>query len=100
MALPEDQSANGDSEAGALQAILLERLLPGDYPAAEAALRTFLAERHSAAAATRAHFYLGQVYYMQGKYQPACLELLQAQDRYYTAVQPWFDACLQALQAD
>ena len=100
MALPEDQSANGDAEAGALQAILLERFLPGDYPAAETALRAFLAERHSAAASARAHFYLGQVYYMQAKYEQASLELLQAQDSYYAAVQPWFEACLQALKPD
>jgi TolA-binding protein len=100
MALPEDQNANGDSEAAALQGILLERLLPGDYPASEEALMGFLAERHSAAAAARAHFYLGQVYYMEGRHRQACLELLQAQDRYYAAVQPWFDACLQALQTD
>jgi TolA-binding protein len=98
MALPEDQSTNGDEEADALQAILLERLLPGDFAAAETALKAFLAARHSAAAAARAHFYLGQVYYMQGKYKQASLELLQAQDRYYAAVQPWFDACLQAMK--
>jgi TolA-binding protein len=98
--LPEDQSSNGDPEAEALQAILLERLLPGDYAGAESALSAFLAVRRSPAAAARAYFYLGQVYYMQGKYEQACLELLQAQDRYYSEVQPWIESCLEALRLD
>jgi len=99
-ALPEDQGPSGDPEAEALQAILMERLLPGDYASAQPALAEFLAVRRSAAAAARAHFYLGQAYYMQGKYEQACLELLQAQDRYYSAVQPWIDASLEAIRLD
>jgi TolA-binding protein len=48
----------------------------------------------------RAHFYLGQAYYLQGKYEQACIELLLAQDKYYGAVQPWIDASLLELSLD
>jgi TolA-binding protein len=99
-AFPEDLAARGDSEAYGLQSILVKHLLPGDNAAAEAQLLDFLSVRHSEEAGARAHFYLGQAYYLQGKYQQACLELLLAQDRFYVAAQPWIDASLLALSLD
>jgi len=96
-ALPEDLAARGDSEAYGLRPILVEQLLAGDYAGAESRLLSFLSLRRSQEVSARAHFYLAQACYLQGKYRQACLELLLAQDSYYTAVQPWLDACLRAL---
>jgi hypothetical protein len=100
LALPDDQGVRGDSEAYGLQAILAEQLLPGKYQDAEAGLAAFLSVQRSEPVTARAHFYLAQVYYLQGRFEQSCLELLLAQDRYYAAAQPWLDACLLALQLD
>jgi TolA-binding protein len=99
-ALPEDLDARGDSEGYGLQTILVKHLLAGDSAAAEAGLLDFLSVRRSDEVSARAHFYLGQAYYLQGKYEQACIELLLAQDKYYGAVQPWIDASLLELSLD
>jgi TolA-binding protein len=96
-ALPEDLGAASGAEDAALGAIATEHLLTGRLPEAEKGLRAFLALPRTEAAAARARFFLGQVYYLQGKLQPAVLELLLARPRYYTAVQPWLENCLQRL---
>jgi hypothetical protein len=97
-ALPEDLgSASGAAEDAALGAIATEYLLTGRLPEAEKGLRAFLAVPRAEAASARARFYLGQVYYLQDRLQPAVLELLLARPRYYAAVQPWLENCLQRL---
>ncbi|OHD24353.1 MAG: hypothetical protein A2064_07290 [Spirochaetes bacterium GWB1_66_5] len=89
-------AAEGNEDA-ALGSIATEYLLTGRLPEAEKGLRAFLAVPRPEAAAARARFYLGQVYYLQGKLQPAVLELLLARPRYYAAVEPWLENCLQRL---
>jgi TolA-binding protein len=104
-ALPEELGASSraasgaasGSEDAALGSIAADSLLTGQLPEAEKSLRAFLAVPRTEAAAARARFYLGQVYYLQGKLQPAVLELLLARPRYYAAVQPWLENCLQRL---
>ena len=104
-ALPEELGAAAGSASGAaegnedaaLGSIATEYLLTGRLPEAEKGLRAFLAVPRPEAAAARARFYLGQVYYLQGKLQPAVLELLLARPRYYAAVEPWLENCLQRL---
>ena len=91
-ALPEDLGAGGD-EAG-LGALVADHLLTGQLPEAEKGLLAFLAVPRTEAAAARARFYLGQVYYLQGKPERAVLELLLARQLYYAAVQPWLENCL------
>ncbi len=38
---------------------------------------------------TRAHYYMGQVYFFQKKYKQAFFEFLMAQEEFYAEVQPW-----------
>jgi hypothetical protein len=92
-AMPEDLGAGGPEDAG-LGALVAEHLLTGDLPAAEQGLVAFLAVRRTDEVAARARFYLGQVYYLQGKPERAVLELLLARPLYYSAVQPWLENCL------
>jgi hypothetical protein len=98
-ALAADQEAGVESEAYGLGVILAEQLLPRDLEGAVSRLSAFLSVRRSAEATARAHFYLGQAYYLQGRYEKSFLELLLARDRYYTAVEPWLAASLLALPA-
>jgi len=97
-ALSEDLGAGGESEGFGLGVLLADYLLKGDLPGAEKGLLAFLAVRRSAAAEARAHFYLGQVYYLQGNLERSVLELLLARQLYYAAVEPWLDACLLGLR--
>jgi hypothetical protein len=97
-ALPEDLGADTPEDAG-LGRLVSEHLLTGDLPAAEKRLQAFLAARRTEAVSARARFYLGQVYYLQGKLDRAVLELLLARPRYYPAVQPWLENCLQRLSS-
>ena len=91
-ALPEDLGTGG-VEAG-LGALVVDHLMTGKLPEAEKGLLAFLAVPRTEAAAARARFYLGQVYYLQGKPERAVLELLLARQLYYPAVQPWLENCL------
>ena len=97
-ALSEDLGAGGESEGFGLGLLLADHLLKGDLTGAEKGLLAFLAVRRSEAAEARAHFYLGQVYYLQGKLERSVLELLLARQLYYAAVEPWLDACLLRLR--
>jgi TolA-binding protein len=96
-ALPEDLGADHGPEDSGLGALVSERLLTGDLPAAEQGLLSFLAMPRTDEVAARARFYLGQVYYLRGKLEAAVLELLLARPQYYSAVQPWLDNCLMSL---
>lgn len=95
-ALPEDLGSAGPEDGG-LNLLVAEYLLTGDLPAAEKRLLAFLAVRRTEAVAARARFYLGQVYYLQGKLDRCVPELLLARPLYYPAVQPWLENCLQRL---
>jgi hypothetical protein len=93
-ALPEDLGAAEGPEGPGLGTVVTENLLTGDLPAAEKGLLNYLKVRRTDEATARARFYLGQVYYLQGKLDRAVLELLLARPQYYSAVQPWLENCL------
>jgi TolA-binding protein len=97
-ALPEDLQSSDDPAGRELRAILEEHLLAGDFEGAKARLLAYLGAPHGQAEAARAHFYLGQAYFLQGSYDKSVPELLLARDRYYAAVEPWLDAGLVRLR--
>ncbi len=57
----------------------------------EKQLGSFFNVSHTDEVLTRAHFYMGQVYFFQGKYKQAFFEFVMAQDMLYSEVQPWFE---------
>jgi len=63
-------------------------------------IRTYLRIERSASIEARAHFYLGQIEYFAGNHRSAFMEFLLCQDNYYTATQPWLEACFVRLQSD
>jgi hypothetical protein len=60
-------------------------------------LLRFLSLPRSAAVESRAHFYLGQVYYFGGKPREALFEFLSARNMYPGETSPWIDAVLMRL---
>jgi len=91
--LPLDGAGSEGGEAYSLRAILQEELLKGDYRQAEELLAKFLSIRRGVEIEARAHFYLAQAFYFQGRIREAFLEFLLARDRYYLRVQSWLEAC-------
>ncbi|MGC9312681.1 MAG: hypothetical protein ACP5IA_08295 [Sediminispirochaetaceae bacterium] len=68
-----------------------------DWGMIEKQLASFMSVRHSAKATDRGHFYLGQVYYYQGKYSQSFFEFLMARDSYFVETQPWIDRLFELL---
>lgn len=68
-----------------------------DWGMIEKQLAAFMSVRHSARATDRGHFYLGQVYYYQGKYSDSFFEFLMARDNYFIETQPWIDRLFELL---
>jgi hypothetical protein len=77
-----------------LQAILSAHLLKADYQNAALKLTDFLSLSRPQSLESRAHFYLGQALYFQGRVNEAFFEFLAAEDAHYQPVQIWLDACL------
>lgn len=71
----------GGSPADAYQAAyrLLQR---GDYSAAEAALQQFLATHGDDALASNAHYWLGETYYVRGRYEDAASAFARGYQRF------------------
>jgi TolA-binding protein len=65
-----------------------------DWASARSALVNFLASGKNNAPETRAHFYLGQVYYFSGDYAEALNEFLAVRSRYPDEVSVWVQAAL------
>ena len=65
--------------------------------AAALLLENFLRIRRSTAVEHRAHFYLGQMYYLTGRYREALLEFLLARDSYYRPSEDWMADCFRRL---
>jgi len=63
----------------------------------EKQLASFMSVRHSDKVTDRGHFYLGQVYYYQGKYSQSFFEFLMARDSYFIEAQPWIDRLFELL---
>jgi TolA-binding protein len=60
---------------------------------AQQRLKDFLSLPRKPELVARAHFYVGQIDYFQGKVRDALLEFLGAQDFFYQESEPWIDAC-------
>ena len=96
--LPSDATPTPGGELARLQDIVQGPFQGGDWAGAQSRLLDFLRLPRKADLADRASFYLGQVYYFQGRPRDALLEFLSAQDTFYQETGPWIDACFQALE--
>jgi hypothetical protein len=91
----------GERAAARVLGDLVNAELVRDNPGAAAlALEDFLRTRRPEALEQRAHFYLGQLYYLSGRYREAVLELLMARGSYYLQCGPWLDACFRELWSE
>ena len=81
----------GGGEEYTLRTILESTFLKREWENAENRLLSFLSIHHSPSIEQRAHYYLGQVYYFQGKYRESFMEFLLAREEYYPHVDPWLD---------
>jgi hypothetical protein len=96
--LTSDATPTPGGELARLQDIVQGPFQGGDWAAAQNRLLDFLSLPRKADLAGRARFYLGQVYYFQGRMRDALLEFLSAQDTLYQESGPWIDVCYQALE--
>jgi uncharacterized protein YpmB len=97
--LPIDRTDNVDSLRDSDQQ--LARIINNSFPDnpqdlsawqnAEKQLGAFFNISRTEAAETRAHFYMGQIYYFQGKYKQAFFEMIMAQEQLYPHVRPWLE---------
>jgi len=94
--LPIDRNANTDGANKQLAELVGKSFTadPDDQAAwqnAEKQFASFFDVSHTDKVLSRAHYYMGQVYYFQGNYKLAFFEFLMAQDSLYTQVQPWLE---------
>ncbi|MDR2211583.1 MAG: hypothetical protein LBO65_09005 [Spirochaetaceae bacterium] len=90
----EDLERDAAGEDYQLRSIVQGYFSLSQWEKAGAALRSFLELPRKVENQAKAHFYLGQVYYFQGKSREALFELLAAQDRYPVETKPWIQAVL------
>ena len=95
--LPSDATPTPGGELARLQEIVQGPFLGGDMTTTESRLGDFLSLPRKPELSNRARFYLGQVYYFEGRARDSLLEFLAAQDSFYVETQPWIDACYQKL---
>ncbi len=81
-----------------LYAIVATYFAKGDYPAAEAGLRTFLQTNHSIDITARSTIYLGQSLYFQGKYKDALTCFLSTEGVYPAISKRWIQLSLDAYE--
>jgi hypothetical protein len=98
--LPAEATPSPDRDESALQQIIKGPFLGGDAVAAQKELLDFLGMRTPADMQARAHFYLGQSYFLTGQTREALLEFLLAEESYYHEVQAWEDACVSQLEKE
>jgi len=96
--LPSDATPTPGGELARLQEIVQGPFLSGDMTAAKQKLLDYLSLPRKPDLGARARFYLGQVYYFQGRPRDALLEFLTSQDFYYQESAPWIDACFSVLE--
>jgi hypothetical protein len=88
----------GERAAARMLSDVVNAELVSTNPAAAAlAVEDFLRIQRPEEIEKRAHFYLGQLYYLAGRYRDAVLELLLARDSYYVQCARWLDACFRSL---
>ncbi len=87
--LTEDRGEGAGGEAYTLRSVLQNEFRAREWDEAVGQLLSFLSIRRSEELEARGRFYLGQVYYFQGRYREAFFEFLLAEDYFYTQAQPW-----------
>jgi hypothetical protein len=92
-----DKASVGGSDQYILHEIVTDLLERGKIVEAAGELEGFLRVRRAPDIEARAHFYLGQALYLQGRYSEALFEFLEARDLYYAQAEPWVDSCLEWL---
>ncbi|MDR1144094.1 MAG: hypothetical protein LBK77_07765 [Spirochaetaceae bacterium] len=91
----EDLSGNPlEGEEYQLHTIVRGYFSIRDWDKSEEELGQFLALPRKTPVRARAHFYLGQVYYFQGKSREALFAFLTAQESYPSETAPWIRAVL------
>lgn len=94
--LPTERVAEGEGASLTLAQIVLGDFSAGRYAQAVRLLRNLLQVRLSPDIEDRVRFYLGQALYLDGRVEPAFVELLIASEgSLYTDVRPWLDGILQ-----
>lgn len=81
-----------------LQSILKGPFREREWEEVEDLMKRFLSINHSDLVEARAHFYLGQALYFQGKYKHSFMEFLLAENKYYVDVQPFRDTLYRELR--
>ena len=86
------------SPAGGDEYLLFEVLrtsfIQKNYKGAEKKLKQFLSQNRKASVTDRAHFYLGESLYYQGKYSDALSQFLLVEERYPALTRKWIESTL------
>jgi hypothetical protein len=91
-----DLESPGGGEESILQTIVQGPFVQREWQSARDQLLRFLALPRSRASEARAHFYLGQTYYYNGRNRDALLEFLIVQSTYPDEANEWIEAVLGA----
>ncbi|MFW5711659.1 MAG: hypothetical protein ACOCZA_06905 [Spirochaetota bacterium] len=94
-----DQIDSSDRQHGSDRQLagIVNRSFPEDpqdqaaWQNAEKQLAAFFNTSRTESVETRAHYYMGQVYYFQEKYKQAFFEFIMAQDELYARAQAWLE---------
>ena len=96
---PEDLTAGGAGEEYQLRSIVQGYFLLKEWNRAEEEFRSFLLLPRTSRTMAKARFYLGQVYYFEGKAREALFEFLAAQEQFPVDSNSWIQAVLAALRS-
>ena len=94
-----DKALNTRGEQYSLSLILSEYFQKKQWDETESEIKRFMRTHHSAEIEVRAHFYLGQTYYFQKRYEDAFLEFLLVKDDFYSQTDKWLNAIFKKLNS-
>jgi hypothetical protein len=92
-----DLETPAGGEESALMGIVQGSFSKRDWETARGELLNYLSLPHSGDIESRARFYLGQTWYLTGKYREALIEFLFVQSQYPAEAHEWIEATLSAL---
>ncbi|MCA1950058.1 MAG: hypothetical protein LDL24_05780 [Treponema sp.] len=98
-AFSQDLNASGGGEEFTLRSIVQGPFANRDWNGVIDHLVRFLSLPRSSIIEARGRFYLGQAYYMTGKYREALFEFLLMQNTYPAEAREWIQAILPLLQS-
>lgn len=96
--LPSQKTGEASGEQLYLKDIIQKSFSQRNWNEAELSLKRFLRIKREKETENAARFYLGQVYFFQGRYRESFLEFLLVQGM-YREVSPWLDRILQELRS-